>query len=336
LDNCGTNLGIRALWATKAGLDGRPANAPGHIDDYWLNYTIVPPCGGSDTYSYVSTLPDPYVLSNRTEHVADCIGDFIGLSQRRWTNMNDECDGNVDAYSFVYWDNTGAKRVNYSPPEPGTNGAGDIPSGLRAWARWRGQDAEVFSQLVDFNPNCPPGQGFTFADLRREIDAGYPVLVFLQNYYQSFRTINGVPKLNPEIHGMLVYGYQAYAAFGTNVYVRTSWGSGPDVTYNWSALPWVNGSLSVRGVIGFRPLPRLRHASFSGGQLTLAWAGPKAQRFDLLTSALSPIHSYQVERSLTVNPADFQPVGSPTTELTATIADATNSVAFYRVKLLTP
>src|SRR6185503_16827856 len=30
LDNWGANVGIRSLWASKAGFDGRPSNQPGH------------------------------------------------------------------------------------------------------------------------------------------------------------------------------------------------------------------------------------------------------------------------------------------------------------------
>lgn len=158
LNNCGTNLGIRSLWASKAGFAGRPANQPGHIDDYWAGDTIAGSCGGSDSMSYESTASDRYSLSNRTGHVADCIGDFIGLSQKRWTNLNKECDGNIDAFSFVFWETNGTKRVNFVPPPQGTNAGRDIPSGLRAWARYRGYDADVFSQLVSFNPRCPAGR----------------------------------------------------------------------------------------------------------------------------------------------------------------------------------
>src|SRR5678816_1511032 len=49
------NKGIRSMWASKAGVDGRPANQPGHIDDYWVSYP------NEDNYSYESTATDPYV-----------------------------------------------------------------------------------------------------------------------------------------------------------------------------------------------------------------------------------------------------------------------------------
>src|SRR2546423_8454126 len=34
------NTGIHSLWASRAGMDGRPANKPGHIDDYWTGYDL--------------------------------------------------------------------------------------------------------------------------------------------------------------------------------------------------------------------------------------------------------------------------------------------------------
>src|SRR5512145_2606517 len=46
LDSSGENVAIRSLWASQAGLDGRPANQPGHMDDYYS--------------SYESTAEDPY------------------------------------------------------------------------------------------------------------------------------------------------------------------------------------------------------------------------------------------------------------------------------------
>src|SRR5688572_179370 len=60
LNSVGANVGIRSLWASQAGFDGRPANQPGHIDDYWAFFGI--------TQSYESTAPDPYVTLGRAEH----------------------------------------------------------------------------------------------------------------------------------------------------------------------------------------------------------------------------------------------------------------------------
>ena len=162
LSDGGANVGVRSMWASKAGFDGRPAGQFGHIDDYWAYYD----CDANGCFSYESTLEDPYVLAGRLEHAPDCIGDFIGLSQKHWTNQNGECDGNIDAYSFVYWDTNGDRRSNYVPSEVAGTPARDIQSGLRAWAQYRGYDADVFTQLTDFNTTVVAGKGFTFENLK--------------------------------------------------------------------------------------------------------------------------------------------------------------------------
>src|ERR1051325_1636926 len=183
--NTGVNSGVGSLWATKAGYDGRPGDRPGHIDDYWTSYALP---GGANSFGSVA--PDPYVIAGRSEHAPDCICDFIGASQRKWTDMNGECDGNLDGFAFVYWDITGDRRTSFVPDDGSGTPGRDVPSGLRAWARWRGYDADVFSQLVDFNPNTPVGKGFSFADLKKEIDAGYPILLWLQPTNQFSRSLN--------------------------------------------------------------------------------------------------------------------------------------------------
>ena len=94
LNSSGDNVRIRSMWASAAGLDGRPANQPGHIDDYWDWYI------SNGNFSYESTVADEYLRLGRPEHTPDCIGDFIGLNQKKWTNLNNECDGNISTYSF--------------------------------------------------------------------------------------------------------------------------------------------------------------------------------------------------------------------------------------------
>ena len=85
LNSGGANADIRGLWASEAGVDGRPANKPGHMNDYY------------SSYEYAGA--DPFVAAGRKEHAPDCTGDFIGLSQNKWTNsnqLNNECRGNID------------------------------------------------------------------------------------------------------------------------------------------------------------------------------------------------------------------------------------------------
>jgi hypothetical protein len=334
LKDSGTNAGIRSMWATKAGFDGRPANQPGHIDDYWLYYS-------SDfNFSYQSTAPDPYVTAGRPEHTPDCITDFLGVSQKKWTNMNGECDGNIDAYSFVYWDTNGERRINYTPSPAAGLPPRDIQSGLREWTKYRGYEADVFTQLTDFNPHTPSGTGFSFEDLKAEINAGYPVLVFLQDYNQFYRSFTGMSRGNPEIHGMMVYGYRENPDFGVNyAHCRTSWASGDDIYYAWGPAPWVPGpgvNLSVRGVIGYHPKPKIRSITRKGTEVTMSWDAPSSQLYDSLAMTSNSVHRLQIQRSATVNPSAWVNVGSPTTARTLTFTDCCKSSAFFRVWLLGP
>jgi hypothetical protein len=333
LNDAGANIGIRSMWATKAGLDGRPSNKPGHIDDYWLYYN------NDFSFSYESTVADPYVTAGRPEHEPDCVGDFIGLSQKKWTNMNAECDGNIDAYSFVYWDVKGNVRTNYVPTSAAGTPARDIQSGLREWTKWRGYDVDVFTQLAEpsVNPNTPINKGFTYDRIKAEIDAGYPLLVFLQPPNEPYRALSGMSRANPEIHGMMIYGYADYPEFGIrSLYMRTSWGSGDGQLYAWNSNPWI-GTLSVRGVIGYHPKPRVRKITREGSTITLQWDGPSSVLYDAEAQTSTPVHRYQVQRSTRLGTgAVWTNLGSPTTDLNATFADSPGNMAFYRVQLLGP
>jgi hypothetical protein len=309
------------MWASQAGVDGRPANKFGHMDDYYAGYE--------------STASDPYVTAGRPEHAPDCIGDFIGLSQKKWTNLNNECAGNIDAFSFVYWDKKGFRRTNFQPQGADGQPIPDIPSGLRAWAQWRGYDADVFSQLTDFNPTRQGGQGFTFANLKAEIDAGYPVLLYLQNFTEYSRSVGGMTNANPEIHGMLAYGYSEYPSQGVQwVYYRTSWGVG-EYSSAWTGDTWQAG-MPVRGVIGFHPRPKIRSATRANGQVTFSWDGPSAQINDAIAGTTATVHRYQLERATSLSTRDFSPVGAPTTSRTITVPETEGENAFYRVSLLPP
>jgi hypothetical protein len=322
LSSSGANSGIRALSTSKAGLDGRPSIRPGHIDDYYVDYD--------------RTDPDPYIAAHRAEHNADCIGDFIGLNQQRWTNMNNECDGNIDGYSFVYWEKKGTRRINFTPVAPDGTPALDMQSGLRAWTRYRGYEADTFTQLTDFNPTVAVGQGFSFQNLKAEIDAGYPVLLFLQNFSTYSKARGAMLRANPDIHGMLAYGYAEYPDMGIRwVYYRTSWASGDGTHHQWDNGVWEAG-MPVRGVIGFRPHPKLRSVSRQGDDLTLAWDGPASQLYDDLGYTTTLVHRYQVETSPGVSSETWTPVGDPTTDRTLTVSNCCAATSFYRVRLLGP
>lgn len=317
LTTVGANKAIVSLWASKAGQDGRPASQPGHVDDYYVAYENVE--------------PDPFVTAQRPEHPPDCIGDFIGLNQLKWTNMANECDGNIDGYAFVYWATNGDKRVDFTPTTPEGDPVPDVQSGLRAWTRYRGYDASVFTQLTDFNPAKPATAGFTFEDLKAEIDAGYPVLLSLQNFFQTSRVLGG-RNVNPVIHTMLAFGYMSTASYNYVLY-KTSWGEG-DHYRAWNSNKW-EANLPVRGVIGYHPLPKLTSFSISGADLQLGWHGPVSDVVNSATGITNRVHGYIVEMS-TSSPASGYVSISPVLLTNSFTVTNCPTPAFFRVELVKP
>jgi hypothetical protein len=310
LTSVGINANIETNYVSQA-----------HLNDYWSFYE--------------STGNDPYVIAGRAEHTPDCIGDFIGLSQRKWTNMNNECDGNIDAYSFVYWNSNGDRRVNFTPSELAGTPARDIPSGLREWTRWKGYDADVYSQLMDFNPTVSAGYGFTFEDLKAEIHAGYPVLLYLQPFDQVSRSLanpTNMSRANPPIHGMLAYGY-AIESGKKQVIYRTSWASGDYQRSEWGSQNW-EAFLPVRGVMGYHPKPKITKVTSANGNVTISWDGPASQLYDQVAETTTPLHRYQLERTPSLD-QPFVAVTSLSTNRSATVAECCGT-AFFRVRLVTP
>jgi hypothetical protein len=330
LNNFGANDGIRSMWASKAGIDGRPANQPGHIDDYWTFYA------DDLNLSYESAAPDPYITAGRAEHSPDCLSDFIGSSQNKWKNLNGECDGNIDAYAVTFWESQGAKRINYIPPDQNGVAVRDIPSGLRAWTHYRGYDCEVFSHLTDFNSNAVFGKGFSFADLKAEIDAGYPVMLFLQNFNEKSRSVPGMQKANPNVHGMLAFGYLITDSGAKYVRYKTSWGGSGDNTLKpWTADQW-EVFLPLRGVIGYHPFPKITGVTRTDGSLTVKWDGPSSVLNDLTAGTSTKVHRYVLEQATSVETQNFVAVSEPTSNREITIKAPVNGAVFFRVRLIPP
>ncbi len=324
LNSRGGNYNIRSMWVSSAGRDGRPASDFGHEDDYYLMYE------NADA--------DPYLQAGRAEHTPDCIGDFIGLNQNKWKNQNGECDGNIDGFSFNFWDASGERRVNYTPKDDQGNVIRDIQHGLRAWTEYRGSQADVFSQLAVVNPKTPAGKGFTYADLVAEIEAGFPVLVFLQDPTKLSMPRGSMVSANPEIHGMLMYGYYTDDEGGQWVRIRNSWGSSDQDGYrqwgtglNWT--PSLPVYLPVRGVIGYHPKPRILQTQLAGGQLKLRWEGPASWLRDELTGAAWPVSWYVVEKATSVDGV-YAPETQPTSEHEALLAVSAAGQAFYRLRMV--
>lgn len=319
LNSFGENVGIHSMWASQAGLDGRPADQPGHVDDYWDYYT-------ESGYSYESAATDPYVLAGRAEHAPDCLGDFIGASQNKWADLDGECAGNIDAFSFNFWDKQGHRRENYIPE----NSVRDVQSGWQKWAQYRGYKADVYSQLVDFNTEIPPGTGFTFEDMKAEIDAGYPVMLFLQNPGEYSRPKAPLPNANPLVHGMVAYGYVILENGIKRVRYRTSWGSGDRSYRAWTIGPWEAG-LALRGVVGFHPIPKITSILPDPDGLRIKWDGPSSRVQDI-SGEVRQAHWYVIEKSDSLEPAHFTAVTDPTAEREIVVPNS--GQAYYRVRLL--
>ncbi|MDA1276126.1 MAG: hypothetical protein O2960_19080 [Verrucomicrobia bacterium] len=328
LDSDGINSGVRSMWASRAGMDGRPADEPGHIDDYWVFYQ------DETALSYESTEVDPYVAAGRTEHKPDCIGDFIGASQNKWKNLDGEHDGNIDAYAVTFWDKFGAKRSNFQPSPQGEFEVRDLPSGLRTWSSVRGYESNVYSQLVDFFPGLAPKMGFSFEAIKAEIDAGYPVMLYLQNHDEKIRSLPGMERANPNVHGMLAYGYVVLDSGEQIVRYKTSWGgSGDNSLRLWSTDIW-EALLQLKGVIGFHPLPKIKSVRRSGNTLNVKWHGPSSEWQNLVTGEIKKVHRYVLEKSPTVDSKDFVPLSDPTTNLEADVPNCCEQNEFFRVRLL--
>lgn len=325
LNSFGANSGIQSLWASQTGLDGRPPSKLGHIDDYWQYF--------DGATSFESTAPDPYFVAARPEHAPDCLGDFIGQSQRKFQDLDGECTGNIDGYAFNFWDKSGERRTNYQPAINGLP-VRDIQSGLRAWSEYRGYAADVFSQLSDFNSTIPSGKGFTFEDLKAEINAGYPVLLFLQDFANYSRPLPGLDRANPSVHMMLAYGY-IEDGDSRAVRYRTSWASG-DFSFNsWDASKW-EANLQMRGVISFRPQPRITKITRSGNRVQLEWHGPNSVLYDDLSGSSQSVHQYVIERADSLTNGAFVPITDPAVGLQGSVVEPSSERAFYRVRLATP
>jgi hypothetical protein len=319
------NAGIRSMWASKAGFDGRPEDQPGHLDDYWENFEFAS--------TFESTAEDPYVLADRPEHEPDCLGDFMGQSQNKWSDLGGECSGNINGYAFVFWDAEGARRENFQPLAQNGEPVRDIPSGLKEWSKFRGSDANVASQLVDINPATPAGRGFKFEDLKAEIDAGYPVLLILQRHDQLSRDLPGNSRANPLAHSMVAYGYLITLDGQALVRYRTSWASGNNAFNPWEPGAW-EINLPLRGVITYRPMPRIISVVRANGMVNFAWEGPNSLVRDNLAGTSRHAHQYVLERADDLTGGNFVAVSEPTLEMTASLAEETAPRGFYRVRLL--
>ncbi len=177
------------LSATRMDVDGRTTR--GHVDDYWVVYG--------------STANDPYITNGWTQHTyGDCTGDYMGTNQSAL--------GSSDGSTLFYYYDDGTALYDYTVCEPANV---DGCHGLRDFYTSRGYTVtqNYTQQIYGLNGNTT---GFTFAQYKQEIDAGFPVLI----------QVNG--------HTMVGYGYDDT---GNTVYIHDTW------DYNNHSMTW-GGSYS--------------------------------------------------------------------------------------------
>ncbi|HJX68779.1 MAG TPA: fibronectin type III domain-containing protein [Dehalococcoidia bacterium] len=163
------------LSATHDGIDGRTIK--GHVDDYWIDYGNVG--------------PDPYATNGWAEHTLDCVGDYMGTNQARYSS--------IDGGTTFYLNPNGDPLYDYTGCEPTYR---DGCHGMKLFAQSCGYMVMTnFNQLIQ-GQGTDPNKGFTFSDFQSEIDAGRPVLILVTG------------------HMMIGYGYDT----STNtIYVHNTW-----------------------------------------------------------------------------------------------------------------
>ena len=143
------------LTASRNGLDGRTTR--GSIDDYWVYYN-----------SDVSLYPDPYITNGWTQHAwGDAVGDYM------WTSQSSQ--GNTDG-ATSFWGYSSASKLSCATMESGNYDDGTV--GRKHFYEARGYSipaAECYNQKTD---NQVSG-GFSFANYKAKINAGYPVFLNL-------------------------------------------------------------------------------------------------------------------------------------------------------------
>jgi hypothetical protein len=194
------------LAASREGLDGRTTF--GSIDDYWV--------------AYGSTDRDPYIDYGWPQHAwGDAVGDYMKTSQ----SANNNTDGSTSFYT--YSDATPLPCTAM----PGIDIKDDGTHGRKEFYEARGYSVtECYNQKTD---NTISG-GFSFADYKAQIDAGYPVL------------------LNLAGHSIVGIGY----AEPSTVYLHDTWDYAThSMTWGGSYSGKALKSVSIANPAGYTPPP---------------------------------------------------------------------------------
>ncbi len=182
--------GACSIIATQAGFDGRAPGTPGHVDDYWTGYN--------------DPGPDPWGATGVEHTWGDCTADYMGTNQWKWDLSPSPCEDGVDdanrdgsTHWFYKW-NGDRYYDPLSPSDSGSPRTG-CAHGMRTFAESRGYTVTTnYSQLSDNRDD----DGFSFSDLKNEIDQGYPVIIHIVD------------------HTMLALGYNDH---DNTIYIHDTW-----------------------------------------------------------------------------------------------------------------
>jgi hypothetical protein len=297
LQSSQSDTDMNAIAASKMGVDGRATR--GHGDDYWIAYDE-------------SEGNDPY-FGNWVEHDhyagQTCTADMMGTNQ--WNNW-----GNIDGSTSIFNYLAPSGRKLYDKGDQ-SNGDGtfsrDGCHGMRLFYEARGLEVqENFNQLIDGydDPDDNPDEGpvvggYTFADYKRNIDQGRPVLLHVVG------------------HSMLGYGYdEAYSP--PRVYCRNTWSTATTdaVYFSWGGI-YSNMQHYSMSDITLHPkeyysVPQDVMALNNNRTVTVTW-------WDSSVGGTRPV-SYQVFRD------GAQIATVATNSYQETLASSFDGVHYYKVK----
>jgi IPT/TIG domain len=269
-DSVGKDYPGNPLAASRMGSDGRTIR--GSIDDYWV--------------AYDSTAADPYITGGWAQHTwGDAFGDFMKTSQSSYGNR----DGQT---YFSWWLNgsplTCAQMESTGSPPIATRDGG---YGRKLFYEARGYSVtECYNQRTD---NVVSG-GFSFANYKAQIDAGYPVIINLVGH-----TVAGI-------------GYDTSTSPAT-IYINDTW------DYQTHSMFWGQSysGMALDSVSVVNPaLPSIPTPTISG--LNPSSATPGGQGFTLTVNGTNFINGSVVRW----NGSDRTTTYVNSTQLTAAITAA--------------
>ena len=93
--------------------------------------------------------------------------------------------------------------------------------------------------------------------------------------------------------------------------------------------------MTLRGVILFHPLPKIKSIERANAKITIRWDGPSSTLWDEINQVEVQAHSYTIERATSLG-GQFVKAGEATTNRELTIEQILDKVADICVEVLSP